>query len=73
MGAPLLVHRADEPEARSVYGASILLLRPDLHVFWRGDQLPETQGLVRAATGFGASDGVTAGHGPASVSVDVAR
>ena len=52
-GAPLQVLRSDEPEARAVYGASLLLLRPDLHVFWRGEQLPDAVQLTKAATGFG--------------------
>jgi 2-polyprenyl-6-methoxyphenol hydroxylase-like FAD-dependent oxidoreductase len=52
-GAPLQVLRSDEPEARAVYGAPLLLLRPDLHVFWRGDELPDAKELTAAATGHG--------------------
>ena len=52
-GAPLQVLHSDEPGARAVYGASLLLLRPDLHVFWRGEQLPDAVQLTKAATGFG--------------------
>ena len=50
-GAPLQVLHLDEPEARAVYGASLLLLRPDMHVFWRGDRLDDPDGLAAAATG----------------------
>lgn len=51
-GAPLQVLHLDEPEARAVYEAPLLLLRPDMHVFWRGDHLPDPEGLAAAATGF---------------------
>jgi hypothetical protein len=37
-GAPFAV--VDEPELRRVYQRDLLLLRPDLHVAWRGDQEP---------------------------------
>ena len=30
----------DEPRVRDVYGASVFLLRPDLHIAWRGDGPP---------------------------------
>jgi len=50
-GAPLQVLHLDEPEARAVYGASLLLLRPDMHVFWRGDRLADPDGVAAAATG----------------------
>lgn len=53
VGAPLVVVSLDEPEARAVLGAGLLLLRPDLHVFWRGDQLPDVEQLAKAATGHG--------------------
>ncbi|XVQ09554.1 FAD-dependent monooxygenase [Spirillospora sp. CA-255316] len=56
VGAPLDVVSSDEPNARAVYETSVLLLRPDLHVFWRGEQFPVEQenlaALVRAATGW---------------------
>ena len=51
-GAPLQVLRLNEPEARAVYGAPLLLLRPDMHVFWRGDRLVDPAGMAAAATGF---------------------
>jgi hypothetical protein len=51
-GAPLKVLRLDEPEVRQVYGCSMLLLRPDLHIAWRGDRAPENPGALAAiATG----------------------
>jgi 2-polyprenyl-6-methoxyphenol hydroxylase-like FAD-dependent oxidoreductase len=41
LGAPLEVLRIDDPNVRAAYDCSLLLVRPDLHVFWRGDVLPE--------------------------------
>ena len=38
--APLDVVRLDRAELRAAYGATFLLLRPDLHIAWRGDALP---------------------------------
>jgi len=40
-GAPLEVLDVDDETARAVYGRDLLLLRPDLHVVWRGDRAPE--------------------------------
>lgn len=50
-GAPLQVFRSDEPGAREIYGAPLLLLRPDMHVYWRGSELPDPAHLVEGATG----------------------
>jgi 2-polyprenyl-6-methoxyphenol hydroxylase-like FAD-dependent oxidoreductase len=55
-GAPVSVLRSDESRARQVYGCSVLVLRPDLHVAWRGDAAPRTDEvdqLVAMATGHG--------------------
>lgn len=49
LGAPLEVVNLDEPALRNIYGAPLLLLRPDLHVVWRGDAPP--RGLAAMATG----------------------
>jgi hypothetical protein len=40
LGAPLDVLHLDEERVRNVYGASVFLLRPDLHIAWRGDGPP---------------------------------
>jgi hypothetical protein len=40
-GMPLKVLRIDEPEARDLYEANMALIRPDHHVAWRGNKLPE--------------------------------
>jgi hypothetical protein len=41
---------ADE-RPREIYGYDLLLLRPDLHVVWRGNSLPDALTLARLATG----------------------
>ena len=52
LGAPLEVLRLDEPELRRVYGSPVLLLRPDLHIAWRGETHPgDPVGLARMVTG----------------------
>ncbi|MGB8681786.1 MAG: FAD-dependent monooxygenase [Candidatus Binatus sp.] len=52
LGAPFKLLRLDEPEVRQVYGCSVLLLRPDLHIAWRGDRAPENPAaLATKATG----------------------
>ncbi len=40
-GIPLTVHTIDRPEIAELYERSLVLVRPDGHVAWRGDQLPE--------------------------------
>jgi 2-polyprenyl-6-methoxyphenol hydroxylase-like FAD-dependent oxidoreductase len=40
LGAPIEVLAVDEPEVRDLYEADLLLIRPDLHVAWRGDTIP---------------------------------
>ncbi len=56
-GAPLSVIRRDEQRVREVYGASLFLLRPDLHIAWRGDTAPaDAAALAALATGWVADD-----------------
>ncbi len=51
-GAPIEVLHLDEARVREVYGASVFLLRPDLHIVWRGDRPPANpDGLAALATG----------------------
>ena len=51
-GAPLSVLDIGEPRPRDVYGFDLLLLRPDLHVVWRGNRLPDDPArLAAVATG----------------------
>ncbi|HVZ45799.1 MAG TPA: FAD-dependent monooxygenase [Ramlibacter sp.] len=59
LGAPFDVVQLHEPHVREVFGFPLLLLRPDLHVYWRGHAMPASAGaLARAATGHsGANPG----------------
>ena len=51
-GAPLAVVSTNDEPPRDIYGHDLLLLRPDLHVVWRGNRLPEQAGRLAAiATG----------------------
>jgi 2-polyprenyl-6-methoxyphenol hydroxylase-like FAD-dependent oxidoreductase len=52
LGAPLDVLRLDEARVREVYSASVFLLRPDLHIAWRGNAAPpDPTALAAMATG----------------------
>jgi hypothetical protein len=51
-GAPLNVLDIEDEAAREIYGFDLLLVRPDLHVVWRGNQIPEETEIIAAvATG----------------------
>jgi 2-polyprenyl-6-methoxyphenol hydroxylase-like FAD-dependent oxidoreductase len=55
--APLTVLEVPDEAPRQVYGHDLLLLRPDLHVAWRGNQPPDDPENVAAiATGHGETD-----------------
>jgi hypothetical protein len=50
--APFAVLDVDSDAARTVYDRDLVLVRPDLHVVWRGDQLPKQAGsIAQIATG----------------------
>jgi 2-polyprenyl-6-methoxyphenol hydroxylase-like FAD-dependent oxidoreductase len=52
IGAPLQVLDIADESARDLYGYDLLLLRPDLHVVWRGHAAPqEPDKLAALATG----------------------
>jgi hypothetical protein len=52
-GAPLDVLEVEDEAAREIYGFDLLLVRPDLHVIWRGNQIPEdAREIAAVATGF---------------------
>jgi 2-polyprenyl-6-methoxyphenol hydroxylase-like FAD-dependent oxidoreductase len=54
-GAPLAVLDVPDDAPRQVYGYDLLLLRPDLHIVWRGNRPPDDPGEVAGtATGRGA-------------------
>jgi hypothetical protein len=51
-GVPFQVLDVRDENAREVYGFDLLLLRPDLHVAWRGNRPPaEPDELARLVTG----------------------
>lgn len=51
-GAPTTMLEIPDQAARAVYGYDLLLLRPDMHVVWHGNQSPEDPASVAAiATG----------------------
>ncbi len=54
-GAPVKVLEIRDRVVRDVYGFDFLLLRPDLHIVWRGNQPPEDADEVAA---------IATGHGP---------
>ncbi len=51
-GAPFAVLDVPDDAAREVYGCDLILLRPDMHVAWRGDAAPDRpERLAAMATG----------------------
>ena len=51
-GIPLVVLDLDLAEARTLYGRDLALIRPDQHIVWRGDALPEDlDALLSTVTG----------------------
>ena len=52
MRAPLEVLDVTGETARDIYQYDLLLVRPDLHVVWRGNKLPQDAAkIAMAATG----------------------
>jgi hypothetical protein len=52
IGAPLEILTIDAAAPRDVYGYDLILLRPDLHVAWRGNSAPENpEELAACVTG----------------------
>jgi 2-polyprenyl-6-methoxyphenol hydroxylase-like FAD-dependent oxidoreductase len=49
--APFTVLDVNEDRPRDIYGCDLLLLRPDLHVVWRGNRLDDPVKLAAIATG----------------------
>jgi 2-polyprenyl-6-methoxyphenol hydroxylase-like FAD-dependent oxidoreductase len=46
VGLPLQVIALDEPQVHEAYERGFILVRPDGHVAWRGDVLPENPGAM---------------------------
>lgn len=51
MQVPMTIVRLDEPRLRPRYVADFALIRPDQHVVWRGDHLPDFESVLRRVTG----------------------
>ena len=52
---PLAVVRIVSEEARDLYASNLVLVRPDHHVAWRGDDVPDDAAdLIDRVVGFGA-------------------
>ena len=49
--APFTVLDVSDDQPRDIYGYDLLLLRPDLHVVWRGNRLGDPARLAALATG----------------------
>jgi len=67
-GVPLVRHRIEDRDAQALYGQALVLVRPDGHVAWRGDALPEDcMGLIDTVRGAGprvAARRSSSNHGP---------
>ena len=50
-GAPFAVLDVPDATPRDIYGHDLILLRPDLHIVWRGNALEEPERLAAIATG----------------------
>jgi 2-polyprenyl-6-methoxyphenol hydroxylase-like FAD-dependent oxidoreductase len=50
---PLTVVRFDDPVARKLYGADVVLVRPDHHIAWRGGGSADPATVLARATGAG--------------------
>jgi len=51
-GAPFSVLDIDERHVREIYGFDLVLVRPDLHIVWRGNALPDDpRAIADIATG----------------------
>ena len=52
LGAPFTVLSLPDAAPRDIYGCDLLLIRPDLHIAWRGNGAPEAPDRLAAmATG----------------------
>jgi 2-polyprenyl-6-methoxyphenol hydroxylase-like FAD-dependent oxidoreductase len=56
LGAPFETLEISDQLARDIYGHDFLLVRPDMHIVWRGNRLPDdTDCLAQIATGHSPS------------------
>jgi 2-polyprenyl-6-methoxyphenol hydroxylase-like FAD-dependent oxidoreductase len=60
-GLPMTTLRLDRPDLKSIFERNLILVRPDQHVAWRGDEMPANAlELVKLVTGNG--NNVSAGR-----------
>jgi 2-polyprenyl-6-methoxyphenol hydroxylase-like FAD-dependent oxidoreductase len=53
-GVPFKTFELDNQEARNLYERKLILIRPDQHIAWRGDELPEDcEELINIVRGAG--------------------
>ncbi|WP_084398712.1 FAD-dependent monooxygenase [Henriciella aquimarina] len=53
LSAPIAIFSQPERHVQSIYGCKFLLVRPDLHIAWTGNSLPDNpRQLARQAVGF---------------------
>ncbi|MEV6718294.1 FAD-dependent monooxygenase [Lentzea sp. NPDC051208] len=57
-GVPLSVHRSGDDELAKLYERAYVLVRPDGHVAWRGDQLPDDPAALADTVRGAATDGI---------------
>ena len=50
-GAPVKTLDIPDDIAREIYGHDVMLLRPDMHIVWRGNVAPEAAEVAAIATG----------------------
>ncbi|WP_246524894.1 FAD-dependent monooxygenase [Sphingobium phenoxybenzoativorans] len=49
---PMEILRIDEPDAREIYERNLILVRPDQHIAWRGDSVPDnSEDMLMLVTG----------------------
>ncbi len=65
LGIPLDVLHCDCAQARALYGAERVLIRPDHHVAWRGDAGADAGALLALACGRAISSSLAQHHEPA--------
>ena len=57
IGAPVSEVRIESSRIRDLYGFDFLILRPDMHVVWRGTDVPQnSQEIASISTGHGRND-----------------
>jgi len=54
--APIETISVESERAREIYGCDLLLVRPDLHVVWRGNAAPDDAAQLAALATGHASD-----------------